>query len=126
MLHQILGQDHRLDEVIQRVEDNLLNTSPLWRTSVRLVTRSWWTEDDSKYFDSIDVPGIPKENLKVAVQNGFVTVVGSHGDRNYDLVISIPEDADSSNVKASLRDGVLYLEEKKQKSTAKSIEVKVE
>ena len=45
-------------------------TVPEWAPSVDI------TEDDKEYVIKAEIPGVKKEDVKVAVENGLLTIVG--------------------------------------------------
>ena len=100
-------------------------------------------ETDTAYLISAELPGIDKEQVKVAVKDGVLTLSGerdlerkvegktfhrverSHG--SFARSFTLPENADADAVKANYNDGVLGIRVSKREETlAKSIEVRVE
>ena len=100
------------------------------------------TEDETGYRIDAEVPGIQREDIKVVVENGKLTLQGnrkfeteensgkvhrverSHGSftRNF----RVPEDADGSSVSAEFKNGILsVLLPKSEESKPKQIEVEV-
>jgi len=99
-------------------------------------------EDDKEYMIKVDLPDISREDLKVVVENGILSVSGERRfekeekNRRYHRVeraygrflrrFGVPEDADPSKVNADFRDGILKVRiAKDEKTHPKSIEVKV-
>ena len=84
-------------------------------------------EEENQLRISVDLPGIPKENVKVDVQEGALTIQGerreerSEGDekqgyrrseRRYGSFyrsIPLPEGADAENAQAQMKEGVLEI-----------------
>ena len=112
------------------------------------VTLSAWaplvdiTEDDKEYLIKAELPEVKKEELKVTVENGVLTIAGERKfekeekNRRYHRVeraygsfvrsFTVPDDADPAKVHADFKDGVLNVRiEKAEKAKPKSIEVKV-
>jgi HSP20 family protein len=60
---------------------------------------------------SVDMPGVKKEGLTVAVDRGILSVIGERRDRSqkYSKRWRLGEDADIETASASLEDGVLTL-----------------
>ncbi len=99
-------------------------------------------EDEKQYLIKVELPEIKKEDLKVSVENGVLTVSGERKfekeekNRRYHRIeraygsfqrsFSLPDDADPGSVKAQFRDGVLRVEVAKQeKALPKAIDIKV-
>jgi HSP20 family protein len=99
-------------------------------------------EDDKEYLIKAELPEVQKEDVKVTVENGTLTISGERKtekeekgrkfhrvERSYgrfERSFSIPDDAEGSNVKAEFKDGVLRVHlAKSEKARPKQIEVKV-
>src|SRR6201982_1578171 len=81
------------------------------------------TEDDHEYLFKADLPEMKKDDVKVTVENGILSVSGERKTEKQDLKkkfhriercygtfrrsFTLPEDDDSTKVTAELRDGVL-------------------
>ena len=107
-----------------------------WAPSVDIM------EDVGEWLVKADLPEVNKEDVKVTVENGVLTITGERKfekeekDKKYHRIersygsftrsFSVPDDADASKVSAEFKDGVLtvYLA-KSEKARPKSIEVKV-
>ncbi len=100
------------------------------------------TEDDREYVIKAELPEIRKEDVKVTVENGVLTISGERRvekeekNRKYHRVeraygtfvrsFSVPDDADEAKVSADFREGVLAVRlAKHEKAQPKTIEVKV-
>lgn len=101
-------------------------------------------EEKDAYRLHADVPGLAKEDLKVAVENGVLTISGerkserkekgkdgyryyecSHG--TFSRSFNLPENVDGAAVKAVYANGVLDLTlPKREEARPKAIDVKVE
>ena len=99
-------------------------------------------ENATEYLIKAELPEIKKEDVKVTVENGVLTL---HGERRFEKEdkgkqyhrveraygsfsrsFTLPEDADGSKVNAEFKDGVLSVHlVKDEKAKAKTIEVKV-
>lgn len=80
-------------------------------------------DDASAFYIEMDVPGVAMDNLDVSIEKGKLTIRGErkapdhspgylHEERyfgQFERTIMLNEWVDSSNVEASLRDGVLCL-----------------
>jgi len=100
------------------------------------------TEDDRQYLIKVELPEVRREDVKVTVENGVLTVSGERKfekeekDKKYHRVeraygsftrsFTVPDDADDSAVSAEFKDGVLAIRlGKSEKARPKSVEVKV-
>jgi len=100
------------------------------------------SEDDKEYVIKADLPEVRKNDVKVTVENGVLTINGERkfekeeSNKRYHRVeraygsfvrsFNIPEDADPESVSAEFREGVLQVRiAKSEKARPKSIEVKV-
>jgi len=100
------------------------------------------TEDDKQYLIKAELPEVKKEDVKVTVENGVLTLSGERKfekeekDKKYHRIersygsftrsFSVPDDADDAKVAAEFKDGVLTVRlAKSEKARPKSIEVKV-
>jgi HSP20 family protein len=100
------------------------------------------TEDEKEYLIKAELPEVKKEDVKVTVENGVLTVSGERKfekeekDKKYHRIersygsftrsFSVPDDADDTKVSAEFKDGVLIVHlAKSEKARPKSIEVKV-
>ncbi len=100
------------------------------------------TEDDREYLIKAELPEVRKEDVKVTVENGVLTLSGERKfekeekDKRYHRIeraygsftrsFSVPDDADDSNVSAEFKYGVLTVRlVKSEKARPKAIEVKV-
>jgi HSP20 family protein len=99
------------------------------------------TEDDKEYIIKTELPEVKKDDVKVSVENGLLTIVGERKfekeenkkyhriERAYGRFIRsfvLPEGVDPDKVNAEFRDGVLKVHLAKGEQTRpKQIEVKV-
>lgn len=107
-----------------------------WAPSVDIV------EDDKEWLVKADLPEIKKEDVKVTVENGVLTITGERKlekeekDKKYHRIersygnflrsFTLPDAADGTKVNAEFKDGVLKVHlPKSEKAKPKSIEVKV-
>ena len=112
-------------------------TLPEWSPQVDIV------EDDKEYLIKADLPEMKKENVKVVVGNGIVSVSGERKsekeekgkkfhrvERSYGSFrrgFLVPEDANAGKVNAEFKDGVLKVHlPKSPTGKPKTIEVKVQ
>jgi HSP20 family protein len=100
------------------------------------------TEDDKEYLIKAELPEVKKDEVKVAVENGVLTITGERKfekeeknkkyhrvERAYGSFVRtfiVPDDADADKVSAEFKDGVLKVHlPKSEKAKPKQIEVKV-
>ena len=100
------------------------------------------SETDSEYLIKAELPEVKKEDVKVTVENGVLTLQGERRqekeekgkkyhrvERSYGSFVrsfTLPESVDESAVKAEYKDGMLNLHlPKTEKVKPKSIDVKV-
>ena len=104
---------------------------PYWARWPKMWSTTQWVPDadvierDDKVTVKVDVPGIKRENLDVAVENGVLVIKGrreeskevkeEHYRRSERMVgefyrsIALPESVDPGAIKATLNDGVLEI-----------------
>jgi HSP20 family protein len=100
------------------------------------------TEDDREFLVKADLPDVKKEDVKVTVENGVLTLTGERKfekeekdkkyrriERSYGTFLrsfTLPDAADGSKVSAEFKDGVLKVHlPKGEKARAKTVEVKL-
>lgn len=102
------------------------------------------TETDTAYLIKAEIPGVKKEDVKVFVQDGMLTMQGERKmekeekgkkfhrvERSYGKFMRsyrMPDDADENSVKADFKDGMLNItltKTAKSKAKPKAIDVKV-
>ena len=100
-------------------------------------------EDEKEYLIKADLPEMRKDEIKVQVENGVLSVSGERKtekeeknkkfhriERSYghfERSFTVPEDADGAKVKAEFKDGVLQVHlPKTPVAKPKAIEVKVD
>ena len=107
-----------------------------WAPSVDII------EDDKEWLVKADLPEVKKEDVKVTVENGVLTITGERKfekeekDKKYHRIersygnffrsFTLPDAADGSKVNAEFKDGVLQVHlPKSEKTKPKAVEVKV-
>ncbi|XP_059640865.1 26.5 kDa heat shock protein, mitochondrial [Cornus florida] len=100
-------------------------------------------EKDECYMMKFEVPGISKEDIKITVVDGVLTIVGEHKEEEeegsddefwsartygfYNTSIILPEDAKVDEIKAEMKDGVLLITIPKSEEKKKDVkEVQVQ
>lgn len=117
--------------------------------SQELLTTGDWSprvdivEDDNEFVIKAEIPEVKKEDVKVSVDNGVLTLKGERKQEkeekgkkfhrveryygSFTRSFTLPENVDDSKVKATFKDGMLKLQvPKTEKAKPKTIEVKVE
>lgn len=137
-----------MDELNKRL-NSLFSLSPSRQTNGKeAMTVAEWlplvdiTEDDKHYLIKAELPEVPKEAVKVTVEDGVLTLSGERKfekeekDKKYHRIeraygsftrsFTVPDDADDSKVSAEFKEGVLTVRlTKNEKARPKSVEVKV-
>ena len=100
------------------------------------------SEDDKEYLIKAELPDLKKEDVKVTVENGVLTISGERKfekeeknkkyhrvERAYGTFVrsfTLPDDADANKVKAEFKDGMLTVHlPKSEQAKPKQIEVNV-
>jgi HSP20 family protein len=130
---------------IDRVFDNLLPAR--WRGEVGGLETVWWprmdiVEEKDSYRMDLDLPGLRKDDIKLAVQNDHLEITG---DRKYERredengyerlersygsfrrSFRLPEGVDSAKIESTYENGVLTVRIPKPKEAVpRQIEIKV-
>ena len=121
---------------LARLEPNEMMTMADWTPSADI------SETDTAYLIKAEIPGVNKEDVKVSIENGMLTIQGERKmekeekgkkyhriERSYGSFMRsfrVPDDADESAVKAEFKDGVLNVTlNKSAKAKPKAINVSV-
>ena len=140
-----------MDEIQRRMssllEGNLLRRSNLTNGEENITVPEWAPlvdviEDEKEYLIKVELPEVQKDDVKVTVENGTLTIAGERKAENeqkgrrfhrveryygrFERTFGIPDDAETDGVNAEFKDGVLRVRlAKSEKSRPKQIEVKV-
>ena len=69
-----------------------------------------YTQDETAFTLSMDVPGVTKEQLSIAIEGAVVRISSKEGAaRHYSAAYELPQDIDTSASDAKLENGVLTL-----------------
>ena len=137
-----------LEDVSSRL--NRIFGRPLARTrqdNEMLATADWMpsvdiSETDAAYLIKGEIPGVRKEDVKVTLQDGMLTIQGERKQEkeeknkkfhrvecsygNFVRSFRVPDDADASAVKAEFKDGMLNVTlPKSAKAKPKSVDVAI-
>jgi HSP20 family protein len=136
-------------EDIQNRLSSLFGRTPMRGLGEEAMTLSEWTplvdivEDDKEYLIKAELPEVKKEDVKVTVENGVLTITGERKfekeekGRKYHRVergygsfmrsFALPEGAAGEKISAEFKDGVLKVHlAKSAEAKPKSIDVKVD
>ncbi len=130
-LNRIFGRSPARSES----KDDLLVMAD-WAPSVDI------SETDAAYLVKAEIPGVKKEDVKVTIQDGMLTIQGERRqekdekgkkfhrvERCYGSFMRsfrVPDDADENKVKAEFKDGMLNVElAKSEKAKPRQINVSV-
>ncbi|KHE92845.1 MAG: Hsp20/alpha crystallin family protein [Candidatus Scalindua rubra] len=100
-------------------------------------------ENDNEFVIKAEIPEVKKEDIKVSVDNGVLTLKGERKQEkeekgkkfhrvercfgSFTRSFTLPENVDESKVKATFKDGMLNLQVPKTEETKpKAIDVKIE
>jgi len=99
-------------------------------------------EDDKEYLIKVELPDVQKNDVRVTVENGTLTIAGERKSEKeeknrcyhrserffgrFERNFTVPEDANSAKVAADFKDGMLQVHlAKSEKAQPKQIEIKV-
>jgi HSP20 family protein len=100
------------------------------------------TESDKEFIIKADIPEVKKEEVKISVDNGVLSIQGERKQEkeeknkkfhrverfygSFTRSFTIPENVDETKVEASFKDGTLTIQlPKTEKSKPKAIDVKI-
>ena len=137
-------------EDMQHRFENILGRSPLQmrENGEESLTAAEWTppvdvaEDEKEYVIKAELPEVKKEDVKVSVENGLLSISGERKfekeekNKKYHRVeraygffsrsFSLPDAVDADQVKADFKEGMLTIHvPKSERARPKQIEVKV-
>ena len=69
-----------------------------------------YTQDETAFNVTLDVPGIAKDQLNIAIEGAIVRITSKEGaPRSYQAAYELPQDIDTTQSAAKLENGVLSL-----------------
>ncbi len=138
------GEIFSLRDEIDRLFEDYFGKTPDRRDE------SFWypamdiSETEEGYLVEMDVPGIPKDNIKISVKDNQLTITGErksekkeeNKDRTYHRIeryygkfqrtIALPSEIDIEKIKADYKDGVLKITlPRSEKSKPKEIKIDI-
>jgi HSP20 family protein len=74
-----------------------------------------------------EMPGVNREDIKISINDGYVSILAERGDKKYDASIPVSVNLEESSAKAAYSNGILDLKIKlKETSKTKVKEIKVD
>lgn len=134
---------NRIGTSLDRMFDDLFNAAPSWTNrNTEWAPRVNITENDQRIRLEFDLPGMERDDIKVTIKDGLLTVSGErkieHKDESENYVrneiytgqfsrsFTLPETVDADKISADYKNGLLTLAlPKTEKAKPKQIEVKV-
>lgn len=129
-------------DTMDRLFDNSLLTSVAEPSRLlrNANSRTPWDvmEDDKCFKLRMDMPGMSKEDVKLAVEDGDLVMKAEHKAEDeeddwsarsygsYNVRIKLPENVDPNGIKAEMKDGVLKVQAHKVEGKKEKLEVQVE
>lgn len=84
-------------------------------------------EKENTFIITAEMPGITKQDVKVGVEGGLVTIHAENGQKKYYSELPVDNELDADTAKATYTNGILELRIKLKKAPkAKTKEIKVE
>lgn len=139
----IVCTPNRTSRNIDKVLNDIFNTTPFWtNTNTDFAPRVNITENDSRIKLEFELPGLERDDIKVTVKDGLLTVSGERKaekkEENENYVRSeiyngqfsrsftLPETVETDKISADYKNGLLTLAlPKSEKAKPKTIEVKI-
>ncbi len=85
-----------------------------------------YTQDDTAYSLTLDMPGIAKDQLIIAIEGAVVRINSKEGAlRNYRAAYELPQEVDTGLSEAKLENGVLTLKLVKKVPVSKATELTI-
>lgn len=86
-----------------------------------------YDEKDNSTTITAEMPGISKQDIKLEVADGLVTIHAEKGDKKYHTEIPVEDELDQDSAKATYTNGILELKIKSKRSPRpKPKEIKVD
>ena len=85
-----------------------------------------YTQDETAFTLSLDVPGVAKDQLSIAIEGAGVRISSKEGAaRRYSAAYELPQDIDTATSEAKLENGVLTLKLVKKAPVSNATELVV-
>ena len=86
-----------------------------------------YTQDETAFTLTLDVPGITKEQLSIAIEGALVRISSREGaTRRYGAAYEFPQDIDAAMSEAKLENGVLTLKLVKRLPVSNATELTIQ
>ena len=86
-----------------------------------------YEEKDNTLTITAEMPGITKQDIKLEVADGLVTIHAEKGDKKYHTEIPVVDELDQDTAKATYTNGILELKIKSKRSPKpKAKEIKID
>ena len=104
---------------LERFMDDALRTS---------VNKSCaYTQDETAFTLTLDMPGIAKDQLSIAIEGAVVRIASKEGAaRRYSAAYELPQEVDTALSEAKLENGVLTLKLAKKVPTSNATELTIQ
>ena len=118
----------------RRINDNIdsILKDPFWDDFENFFTKpskGWHCiKEDDKWILEMAIPGLVKEDLKVKMIKGELSIISENEDNvwlgSFDKRFTLPQDVDTKKIKAKVDNGVLTLTLPTKENIENSIEIK--
>ena len=138
-----------IEDILDRYNRQVSRNAPASNGNREILQKTDWSpvvdisEDQDAFLIRAELPGINKEDVKVSVHDGVLTIQGERRDEHeskenkrhrverfyghFARSFTLPDHVDDENIKASYKDGILELTlAKQEKAKPRAIEVDVE
>jgi HSP20 family molecular chaperone IbpA len=86
-----------------------------------------YTQDETSFTLTLDVPGIAKDQLSIAIEGAVVRITSKEGAaRRYSAAYELPQDIDTALSEAKLENGVLNLKLAKKVPVSNATELSIQ
>ena len=86
-----------------------------------------YTQDETSFTLSLDMPGIAKDQLSIAIEGNIVRISSKEGaPRRYNAAYELPLDIDTATSEAKLENGVLTLKLVKKVPVSNAAELTIQ
>jgi HSP20 family protein len=142
-LRELAEMSERLNRVVSRQGDG-----PMDGNGHEIMTTADWiptvdiSETEAEYAIQVELPGVKKEDVRVTLENGILTIRGERQQRqseegrkfhrieaSYGRFVrsfTLPDTVEAGNVRAEYADGILNLHlPKSEKAKPRQIDVKI-